>query len=235
VQSAGNAAHYLPLHCPKALQDGLQTLSQQQDASLFMVLLSALHIALYCYRQQPDVVIAYPVANRTDLADEQLLGCMSNLLLNRARLQDNPDLLSVLQRVREDCLQAYANQDVPFVTLVENIVGQNQQNVASWLQVVFEWLNVPTIKPLQLAGLAIREWPVQLKQARYDLHIVLRQAPDNNGLSGMLIYKQTRFSRSAAEQIRAALLLVLQQLSQYPQQHLNDLVARFHENFQYQS
>src|SRR5262249_14995817 len=69
------------------LHDGINSLTQEQGATLFMGLLAAVNVLLYMYTHQEDIVIGTSVAGREhhELADQ--LGFYVNTLALRARLQ----------------------------------------------------------------------------------------------------------------------------------------------------
>ena len=114
----------------------LKRLSQQEGVTLFMTLLAAFHLLLARWSGQEEVVVGAPIAGRTHLETEQLIGCFVNTLVLRGTVSGNPTVRELLQRVRETCLEAYAHQDVPFEKLVEEL--QPERNLSHTLfQVLF--------------------------------------------------------------------------------------------------
>ncbi len=86
-----------------------------------MVVLAGLATLLARYSGQDDLLIGAPVANRTRPEVEGLIGFFVNTLALRVRLTGDPEVRPLLAAVRETALGAFAHQDLPFETLVEEL------------------------------------------------------------------------------------------------------------------
>ena len=110
---------------PPALAAAVRFLSRRQGATLFMTALAAAFAAqLQRYAGADDLLLGSPVANRGRGEIEGLIGFFVNLLVLRVDLAGEPDVATLLARVREAALGAYAHQDVPFERLVEELAPQ---------------------------------------------------------------------------------------------------------------
>jgi len=137
---------------PAALTQGLKTLSQQQNVSLFMTLLAALQVLLHRYSGQDDIVVGTAIAGRNRPEVENLIGFFVNTLALRTDLSGTPGLRQLLSRVSEVCLSAYAHQDVPFEKLVAELNPQRDMSRNPFFDVLVNQFNKP-IKPLDLKDL----------------------------------------------------------------------------------
>src|SRR6185295_17998308 len=72
VQSFKGATEVFTLS--KDLSDGLKRLCQGEGVTMFMLLLAGFQTLLYRYTGQQDIVVGSPVANRNQMATEQLIG-----------------------------------------------------------------------------------------------------------------------------------------------------------------
>jgi len=109
---------------PADLCDAIKTLGQREGVTLFMTLLAAFQTLLYRYSGQDDIVVGSPIAGRTMVEIEPLIGFFVNTLALRTDLSGNPTFRELLARIREVALGAYTHQDVPFEKLVEELHPQ---------------------------------------------------------------------------------------------------------------
>ena len=80
----------------------------------FMTLLAAFSVMLQRLTGLDDLPIGTGVANRTHVETEGLVGCFLNMLVLRLNLSGAPTFRTLLTRVREMTVEAYAHSDVPF-------------------------------------------------------------------------------------------------------------------------
>src|SRR5262249_57876235 len=73
------------------------------------------------YSGQEDMVVGSPIANRTRVETEALIGFFTNTLVMRTRVEGKLNFQELLGRVRRVCLDANAYQDLPFEQLVEHL------------------------------------------------------------------------------------------------------------------
>lgn len=122
---------------PSGLFNQVQALAREEGATLFMAMLGAYATLLYRYTGQHDLVVGAPVASRTRAELEELIGCFMNPVPLRLRLDGRPGFREVLKRVREACLGAFANQDVPFDEIVRALGLKRDLTTLPLFQVMF--------------------------------------------------------------------------------------------------
>lgn len=125
--------------------------SQREGFTLFMVMLCAYKILLHRYGGQDDIAVGAPIANRNRPEIEPLIGFFVNTLVLRTDVSGDPTVRTLLERVREVCLGAYAHQDLPFDRLVAELEPKRQLGRNPLVQVTFAVQNAPG-RGLQLAG-----------------------------------------------------------------------------------
>ena len=119
VQTFNGAWHELRIPADIATQ--LKELANTQNATLYMVLLAAFNVLLSRYSGQTDIVVGSPIAGRQQAELENLIGFFINTLVMRSDLDDNPAFTDLLTQVKTTSLDAYANQELPFERLVEEL------------------------------------------------------------------------------------------------------------------
>jgi len=115
------AGHELQFRLPQELLQRLKQGGREANASLFMVTLTAYVALLSRWSCQTDIVVGTDVANRNYSEIEPLIGFFVNQLALRCRFDADTELAELLRHVRGVCLEAFANQDVPFNHLVDRL------------------------------------------------------------------------------------------------------------------
>jgi amino acid adenylation domain-containing protein len=177
--STGRAAR-ATLALPKRLTADLRELSRREGSTLFMTLLAAFKLLLARYSGQNDIVVGTPIAGRSHTELEGLIGCFLNTLVLRTDLSGEPTFKELLARVRETALGAYANQELPFERLVEELQPARSLSHNPLFQVLFQAGNTPG-GALKLHGLEVSRVKSGGIGAKFDLSFRIRERP--NGLS----------------------------------------------------
>jgi amino acid adenylation domain-containing protein len=133
------------------LKERLRAVGQQSGATPFMVLLAAFATLLSRYCGDEDIVIGSPFANRHWSEVEGLIGCFMNPLPLRVDLGGNPTFRTLVGRVRETALGAYAHQDVPFDLIVRSVPSSRDNGQSPLFQALFLLQNFDW-QELTLAG-----------------------------------------------------------------------------------
>ena len=103
------------------LAEGLRRMSREEGATMFMTLLGAFAVLLMRYSGEEEVVVGTPIANRTRTEIEGLIGFFVNTLALRMKVKGEESFREILREVREVTMGGYANQDVPFEKVVEEV------------------------------------------------------------------------------------------------------------------
>jgi acyl carrier protein len=131
------------VHFDDTLTKKLWALSRDENATLYITLLSAFQILLSRYSGQEDIAVGSPIAGRSTSELEGLIGFFANTLVLRGDLSNNPTFREFLRRMRDVALEAYAHQDLPFEKLVEDLRPQRNLNISPLFQVMFVLQNDP--------------------------------------------------------------------------------------------
>ena len=166
---------------PRELLERVKALGEREGATLFMTQLAAFAVLLRRYSGQEDVVIASPVANRGRVELESVIGFLVNTLALRVDLEGEPSFEELVRRVREVALGAFANQDLPFEKLVEELNPERHLSHAPLAQVLFVLGTGPS--PLVLPGLAAEPLVQQRGTAKFDLSFFAAETAEGLRLS----------------------------------------------------
>ena len=199
----------------------LKTLSRREGTTLFMTLLAAFQGLLYGHTRQPDIVVGSPVANRNREEIEDLVGFFVNTLVLRTRFSDGLTFRTLLARVREVCLEAYAHQDVPFEMIVSSLNPPRELGVAPLFQVMISLQN-ESEHTLALPGLQVTRVTLGQETSKFDLSLYLVERAD--GLRGSLRCALDLFDPSVAETMASQFQRLLDAIITDPDQCLSELL-----------
>ncbi|MFL6209204.1 MAG: amino acid adenylation domain-containing protein, partial [Pyrinomonadaceae bacterium] len=172
VQSFAGAMHKTQISA--TLHEALKTVSQREGVTMFMTLLAAFKVLLWRYSGQTDLIVGSPIAGRTRVETEPLIGLFINTLALRTDLSGDPTFRDLLGRVREVTLGAYAHQDVPFERLVEELQPERSLSHAPLFQVMIMLKNTPS-PDLAMAGLQLSLVDITSGTAKFDLTLLLEE------------------------------------------------------------
>jgi amino acid adenylation domain-containing protein len=213
---AGSAA----LEIPPRLLEALKALSRDEAATLFMTLLAAFQVLLHRYTGQDDISVGSPIAGRTRIETEALIGFFVNSLVLRADLSGQPSFRQLLSRVREMALGAYAYQDLPFEKLVEELRPERDTSRTPLFQVLFVLQNTPK-EVLQLPGLTITPLKIGFATAKWDLQLTLSETA--SGLKASMLYNADLFEAATIARMLGHYHNLLEAVVADPQRQINSL------------
>ncbi len=196
VQTFRGGRHWTPL--PAGLAEGLRSLCRAEGATLFMGLLAAFQALLHLYSRQDDLAVGSPVAGRSRLETEPLIGFFVNNLVLRGDLAGNPPFRTLLAKAREAALGAYAHQDLPFEKLVEELAGERSLSHAPLFQVALVLQNTPR-QTLELPGMTLSRAAAEGGTSKFDLTLNALETPD--GLGVMWSFNRDLFDPATAERL----------------------------------
>jgi amino acid adenylation domain-containing protein len=205
---------------PKAVSEGLASLAQREGATLFMTLCAAFATLLQRYSGQDDLAIGTPVANRDQEALEPLVGMFLSTLVLRVDLAEEPSFRTLLGRVRETALGAYAHQGVPFERIVDAVAPERDMSRSPLFQALFTLQNAP--QPLATwGGVSIDRLPPEEVAAKVDLALSFAETAD--GLVGAFEYATALFDAATIERLRDHLQALLRGIVETPELSIGDL------------
>jgi amino acid adenylation domain-containing protein len=204
----------------KATTEALKALGRREGCTLFITLLTAFKIILQRHSGQDDVVVGAPIAGRDRAETRDLIGFFLNTLVLRTDLSGNPTFLELLKRVREVAWEAYANQDVPFEKLLDELRPQRDLSHTPLFQVFFNMLNLPN-KELELPGLKAQVTLPLESVSLFDLTLYVKEQDEKIKLD--LVYNTDLFEQIRMAEMLEQLYHLLQQIAAQP----GERVARY--------
>ena len=218
IQTYRGAVESLGL--PAALREPLQELGQHEDATLFMTLLAAFQTLLYRYTGQEEILVGSPVAGRNLTETEDVIGLFINTLVMRGDLSGNPTFREFLGRVRDMAVHAYANEEVPFERLVEELQPKRSLSHAPLFQVMFA-LERPPLESADWPGLKLTRIPLDSGTAKFDLTLYMTDSA--GGLTARMEYNTDLFEQATIQRMLDHFKVLLEQIVADPGRRLSNL------------
>ncbi|MDH3440957.1 MAG: amino acid adenylation domain-containing protein, partial [Gammaproteobacteria bacterium] len=126
-----------------AIVGALDELGKVEKSSRFMVLYAAFVLLLSRLSGQPEIIVGTPIANRDRPETADLIGFFANTLVLRMACPDDSSFRDIVANARKVCLGAYANQDVPFERLVEELNPDRNTSRPVLFQALLAFQDVP--------------------------------------------------------------------------------------------
>jgi len=194
-----------------ALSEALQGLAQQQQVTLFMLLLASFQVLLHRYTGQTDIRVGVPNANRNRVETDRLLGFFVNTQVLRADVQGALAFPALLQQVKQTVLGAQAHQDLPFEQLVEALQPDRSLSHNPLFQVMYNHQRQGRDqRTRQVPGLDIEGLFWESHSASFDLTLDTVEGED--GLWASLTYACDLFDAATIERLGRHWLTLLRSL-----------------------
>ncbi|MGQ6659117.1 amino acid adenylation domain-containing protein, partial [Serratia sp. IR-2025] len=200
----------VPIAIDAELTQALRQFSRQHGGTLFMTVLAAWSLVLARMAGQQELVIGTPEANRGRLETESLVGFFVSTLALRIDLRDDPDLPTLLERVRHTVLAAQENRDLPFEQVVELVNPPRHLGYTPLFQVMLAWQD-GSVRDIPLPGLQAELAGLEYSAAKFDLTLDL--ADTGEGISGTLNFATALFDRATAERYGVYLVQALRAMT----------------------
>jgi amino acid adenylation domain-containing protein len=202
------------------LVSSLRHLGREEDATLFMVLVSAFCVLLHYSTGDDDLILGTDVANRNRSETEGILGLFVNQLVLRNDLSGDPSFREILRRVRGTTFEAFAHQDAPFDKLVEVLNPARDMSRTPLFQVKLVLQNTP-MEGRSLRDLEVALFDLHNQTAKFDLLLNLNEAAA--GISGTLEYDADLYEPATIQRLLEGFGAVLTRIADQPDARLGEI------------
>jgi amino acid adenylation domain-containing protein len=148
--------------------NGLKSIIEKENVTMFMVLLSFYNILLGRLSNQEDIVIGNPVAGRQDTELENIIGMFVGTLPLRNYPKVNISFKEFLANVKASSLASFDNQDYPYEELVDELKVKRLPGRNPLFDVWFVYHNFDEIR-LDYPGLSMEEYDLGRGESKFDM------------------------------------------------------------------
>jgi mycobactin peptide synthetase MbtE len=203
----------------------LTALTRELGITDFMLLQSAVAVALAKSGEGLDIPLGTPVAGRTEAELDALVGFFINILVLRNDLSGDPTLREILVRSRDTALAAYAHQDLPFDHVVDAVSPARSLSRNPLFGVVVHVReDLPTdhvIDSRADGDTTFTALEPTFDVAHADLSVNFFATQD--GYRGHLIYRTDLYTAETAQRLADRLVRVITGIAENADQRLRDL------------
>ncbi len=217
------------------LLEGLSALARRHGATLFMTLLAGFESLLSRYGRQEDFLVGTPTSGRSSRELESVVGYLVNPVPVRADLSGDPEVATLLARVRRATLDALERSDLPFLLLAERLKEERDPSRPAVFQtmMVLQRALTPELEALsafalgeegfrlQLDGLRLESVALTPPSAQFDL--LLLAAHLNGDLAAALQFNLDLFDVSTGQRMLEHFATLLAAMARGDGVRLSDL------------
>ena len=202
------------------LGGNIKEIAKKNQATDYMVFLSAAMLLLSRYSRQEDIVVGSLISGRTHRDTEDVMGMFINTVALRGKVDQSHRYTEFLDRMKEKCLQAYNYQDYPFDELIEAVGVQRDMSRNPLFSVMIEMQNMGQME-LMLDGkvLPVKEWDNAI--SKFDLSFIIKEESD--GFHVKLEYCTALFLKETAMRIADHYTEILKQITENPDQKMEEI------------
>ena len=211
----------VPVRLPAPLAHAVVELGRRHGGTPFMVLLAVFDLLLARHTGRWDVVVGTPVAGRIRPELAGVLGCFLNSLVLRSPLDPAMTFAETLAVVRRTCLDAFANQEVPFERLVQELGVARDSSRTPLYQVLFELVEeglTSTSIRADDQDAVLGAWAT----ARTDLTLYLHREAGGT-ISGGFEYATALFDRATIERLAEQFVALVEALVADPHSRVSEV------------
>lgn len=192
----------------------LRNITSSKGATLFMGVLSTYALVLNRFSGAENIIIGVDVAGRNRPEIELLFGFFVNQLVIPVKINETSSYCELVEQVRESCIEAYENQDVPFQNVVEAVQKQRGNDRTPLFEVKLVYLDFPMNKGPNFPG--IKTTVLALKTTnRFRLELICWES--ESGLECMLEYNADLYNDETIENFKDCLLRTIISITTFPE------------------
>ncbi len=198
-----------PVALSSAAIEAVRRVAREHDVTPFMLLLAAFGAVLHRHTGEADVRVGVPIANRSRLETEPLIGFFVNTQVLRTEFHGDLTLAALLDQVKARAMEAQAHPDLPFDVLVDALQPERSLSHPPLFQVMFNHRRNEVGALRELAGLTVEPCELARRAAQFELVLETEEAPDGS-LSARLQYAHELFEPATMQRFGRHLARMLE-------------------------
>ncbi|MCX2829639.1 amino acid adenylation domain-containing protein [Bacillus pseudomycoides] len=208
-------------HLSEKRSDEVRILAKKTGTTIHMVMLSALNILLSKYSGQEDIVIGVPVAGRSRLELENIVGMFVNTLALRNKPEKSKKYINFLKEVKNNSLKAYEYQDYQFETLVERLNIERNINSNPLFNIMLNIVDIENTADIKLDELLLKRIDYNSTNSKFDM--TLNVLEKDNIFKFSLEYCSKLFKKETIKRMKNHFLKILDEITINPEKKISEI------------
>lgn len=200
----------------------IKQLAKEQNATEYMVFLSALMILLRKYSRQEEIVVGSPISGRVHQDTEKILGLFINSLTLKGYPNANKKYLDFLSEIKETSLNAFENQMYSFDKLVDSLNVSRDLARHPLFDVMLVVQNNEK-KYLNFEGFKTEVIIPEEKNAQYDLTFSIKEIEDCYELA--INFSSALFNLETIQYLEKHFETILNQITKEPKLLIKEILT----------
>ena len=206
---------------PPEVGRALKQFSRSENVTMFMLTLACFAIVLCRHSGGEDVVIGSPMAGRR-AETEGLVGPFADPIALRLNVMDDITLRDVVRQARDVTMDALANSDLPFMTLVEKLQPRARRGRNPLFQFYFTYQSA-FIRPREFLNLNVAPLPSQTVGTPFEIQLAIIERQDE--IHFQMDYNSNLFDGSTIRRVLSDYCDLLQNSMSSPEQPISDIIV----------
>jgi amino acid adenylation domain-containing protein/thioester reductase-like protein/non-ribosomal peptide synthase protein (TIGR01720 family) len=195
-------------------------LTASENVTRFTAFLAIFAMLLREYSGKDDIPIATPVSSRRHRETQPLIGYFLNTIIYRLDLSGDPTFLELLQRTRSITLEALANSDLPFESVLNKLQVQRDPSRSPLVDTSYAFGNDLQGAPKNQGSLTIEGFDTFYRSAWLDINLGVNDNSDTAIV--VLDYLADLFLPSTGERMMLHFQRLFEQAADDPGRRLRD-------------
>jgi len=187
----------------------LKSFEEENEITLFMLLLAAFNVLLYSYSGQEDIVVGSPISGRPHQDLENIIGMFVNMLPLRNYPKGEKSFIEFLEEVKANTLEAFENQDYQYEDLVDKLGLEKDYSRNPLFSVVFSFKNMLN-EDMKFEGLKLKAYEVEKNISKFDFTFDIFEIDKRILIN--FEYSTQLFKKSTIEKMKDSYIHILNQV-----------------------
>ncbi|MGE5458376.1 MAG: amino acid adenylation domain-containing protein, partial [Methanococcaceae archaeon] len=199
----------------------LRRMYEHLQVTGFMHFLGLFSLLLMRYSGKRDLCLGVPVSNRPSSDTEAIIGFFVNTIVMRIKAVGNYQFSSFMQEIKENTLQAFANQHLPFDYLVETLQPDRQIHNNPLFNIMFSYQADYSDVTVKTGNITFE--PIELHNGLSAFDLTFSVYERNNSINIAAEYKTSKYDDCFIDGLLESFQVLIKYVLENPDSSINDI------------